>query len=80
VTRFEHGPNALRVAMTETKQADLGNLTLVLSDHPLELRQWTVVDAQQRPITVALDDPHYGTTLSPALFRFTDRRLVPRPN
>jgi len=80
VTRFERGPNALRVAMTETKQPDLGSLTLVLSDHPLELRQWTVIDAQQRPITVALQDPHYGSALAPSLFHFTDRRLVPRPN
>jgi outer membrane lipoprotein-sorting protein len=74
ITRFEHGQNSLRLAMTETKQADLGSLTLVLSDHPLELRQWTVVDAQQKPITVALEDPHYGVALSPSLFLWTDQR------
>jgi outer membrane lipoprotein-sorting protein len=74
ITRFERGQNALRLAMTETKQPDLGSLILVLSDHPLELRQWTVNDAQQRPITVALEDPHYGVALSPALFQWTDQR------
>jgi outer membrane lipoprotein-sorting protein len=79
VTRFERGPNTLRVAMTETKQPDLGSLVLVLSDRPLELRQWTVVDAQQKPITVALEDPHYGVDLPPSLFHWTDKRLVPRP-
>lgn len=74
VTRFERGQNALRLSMTETKQPDLGSLVLVLSDKPLELRQWTVIDAQQKPITVALEDPHYGVALSPSLFLWTDQR------
>jgi outer membrane lipoprotein-sorting protein len=74
VTRFERGRNALRLSMTETKQPDLGSLVLVLSDKPLELRQWTVIDAQQKPITVALEDPHYGVALSPSLFLWTDQR------
>ncbi|HWG78667.1 MAG TPA: outer membrane lipoprotein carrier protein LolA [Stellaceae bacterium] len=79
VTAMQRAPGALRIAMTETKQADLGSLTLVLSDKPLELRQWTVVDAQQKPITVTLDDPHYGVQLSPLLFQWTDQRTAPRP-
>jgi outer membrane lipoprotein-sorting protein len=74
VTRFERGQNALRLSITETKKPDLGSLVLVLSDKPLELRQWTVIDAQQRPITVALEDPHYGVALSPSLFVWTDQR------
>jgi outer membrane lipoprotein-sorting protein len=74
VTRFERGQNALRVSMTETKKPDLGSLVLVLTDKPLELRQWTVIDAQQRPITVALEDPHYGVALAPSLFLWTDQR------
>jgi len=78
-TAMQRAPGALRIAMTETKQADLGSLTLVLSDKPLELRQWTVVDAQQKPITVTLDDPHYGVQLSPLLFQWTDQRTAPRP-
>ena len=79
VTRFERGQNALRLAMTETKQADLGSLTLVLSDHPLELRQWTVIDAQQKPITVALEDPHYGVALSPSLGTSNRAAQLQRP-
>jgi hypothetical protein len=41
---------------------------VVMSERPLELRQWTVVDPQQKQVTVALEDPHYGVTLSPDLF------------
>jgi outer membrane lipoprotein-sorting protein len=79
VTNLQRTPGALRIAMTETKQADIGNLTLVLSDRPLELKQWTVVDAQQKPITVTLEDPHYGVQLSPLLFVWNDQRTAPRP-
>ena len=78
VTRFERGQSALRISMTETKQPDLGSLVLVLSDKPLELRQWTVIDAQQKPVTVALEVPHYGMALSPALFQWTDQRSIYR--
>jgi outer membrane lipoprotein-sorting protein len=74
VTGFEHAPGALRIAMTETKNPDQGSLTLVMSERPLELRQWTVIDAQQKPITVALEDPHYGGTLNPNLFIWTEQR------
>jgi hypothetical protein len=61
----------LRIAMAETKKADQGNLTLVMSERPLELRQWTVVDPQQRPITVTLEEPHYNVALNPNLFFWT---------
>ena len=80
VTGLQRSPGVLRIAMAETKQADLGSLTLVLSDKPLELKQWTVVDAQQKPITVALEDPRYGVQLSPLLFQWTDQRTAPRPH
>jgi outer membrane lipoprotein-sorting protein len=74
VTRFDHASGALRIAMTETKSPDQGNLTLVMSDRPLELKQWTVIDAQQKPVTVTLAEPHYGIQLNPNLFVWTDQR------
>jgi len=74
ITGFERAPGALRIAMTQTKNPDQGSLTLVMSERPLELRQWTVVDAQQRPITVALEDPHFGVQLNPNLFIWTEQR------
>lgn len=77
VTGFERKADALRIAMTETKNPDQGSLTVVMSDHPLELRQWTVIDAQRRPITVTLQDPRYGVALNPNLFIWT--RQTPGP-
>jgi outer membrane lipoprotein-sorting protein len=77
VTRFERSADTFRITVTETKRPDQGRLTLVMSDKPLALRQWTVIDAQQKPITVALDDPHFGVTLSQNLFYWSSRTDSP---
>jgi outer membrane lipoprotein-sorting protein len=74
VNNLERDSNVLRVTVTETKNPDLGKATLVLSDHPLELRKWQILDAQKKNVTVTLDDPHYGPPLSPNLFYWTDPR------
>jgi outer membrane lipoprotein-sorting protein len=68
VTGFRREPGVLRIAMAETSHPDRGNLTVVMSERPLELRQWTVIDPQQKQVTVMLEDPHYGVTLNPDLF------------
>ncbi|HZB90416.1 MAG TPA: outer membrane lipoprotein carrier protein LolA, partial [Stellaceae bacterium] len=77
VTRFVHEPGVLRIAMTETDQPTQGSLTVVMSERPLELRQWTVVDPQQKQVTVMLEDPHYGVTLDPQLFVWIRQRPGP---
>ena len=74
ITRFERQPGVLRVTMVETENSDLGSVTLTLVDQPLELRQWTVVDAQARPVTVTLTDPRFGMPISPLLFAWIDPR------
>jgi outer membrane lipoprotein-sorting protein len=76
VSSYEHNPGAIRVGLFETKEAGQGSVTMVLDDKPLQLRQWTVVDSQHKQVTVTLDNPHYGVTLDPKLFYWTD----PRPS
>jgi outer membrane lipoprotein-sorting protein len=74
ITRFERTPGALRLTMVETQKPDDGRLTVVMSDKPLELKQWTVVDAQAKEVTVTLNDPHFNGPLNPNLFYWTDPR------
>lgn len=45
-----------------------GDITLVFSDPGLELRQWTVIDAQGLQTTVALQNVERGVSLPPSLF------------
>ena len=76
LTRFEHKPGAIRLTMVQTSEPGQGSATLVLDDRPLQLKQWTIVDPQQKEVTVALTDPHYGAPVDEKLFYWTD----PRPN
>ena len=76
LTRYEHQPGTIRLTFVETNEPDQGSVTLTLTDRPLELRQWTVVYVQHKRITVTLTDPHYGASIDPKLFQWTD----PRPS
>jgi outer membrane lipoprotein-sorting protein len=74
ITQFSRDPGVLHISMVETKRPDQGRVTMTLSERPLELRQWTVVDAQGKTVTVTLDNPTYGAKLDPNLFYWTDPR------
>jgi outer membrane lipoprotein-sorting protein len=72
ITHFEHGPGVIRVTLVQTKEPDAGTVTLTFSDHPLELKQWTIVDPQGKRTTVALSDMRIGGKLDPQLFVFQE--------
>ena len=76
VTSYQHHPGAIRVGLVETREPGQGTVTMVLDDKPLQLRQWTVLDAQRKEVTVTLENPHYGAAIDPKLFYWTD----PRPS
>jgi outer membrane lipoprotein-sorting protein len=70
VTRFEQGGGTIRVTVVEAANPDLGSLSLVFTENPLALRQWTVVDQQGRRTTVTLSDVQLGVALDPRLFQY----------
>ena len=72
VTRFERGANTLRIGVVEKAEPDSGSLTMVFSDHPLALRQWSIVDQQRKTTTVSLYDEQSGIALDPKLFVYQD--------
>ena len=76
VTGFAHSADTYRLTLVESNNADLGQVTIVLSDQPLQLRQWTVLDAQRKRVTVTLEEPAFDVALNQNLFYWTD----PRPN
>jgi outer membrane lipoprotein-sorting protein len=51
-----------------------GDISIVFAEQPLELRQWTVVDAQGLPTTVALRDVQSGADLPGSLFVLRDEK------
>lgn len=70
VTAFEHQKGVLRATLKKTDEPDAGELTLVFSDNPLQLRQWTVTDAQGGAIRITLVNPEFGVPLDRKLFVF----------
>jgi len=72
VTRFERGANALRITVVEKAQPDSGSLTMVFSDDPLALRQWSIVDQQRKTTAVSLSNEQFGMALDPKLFVYQD--------
>jgi outer membrane lipoprotein-sorting protein len=72
VTGIERLPGQLQISMVRTATPGEGSLTLVFSENPLALRQWTVVDAQRRATRVTLYDVEMGVSLNPRLFDFVD--------
>lgn len=72
VTRFEHSGNTVAVTVVQSAEPDAGSLTMVFTENPLVLRQWTVVDQQGRVTNVALSQLQYGMALDPKLFQYQD--------
>ena len=72
VTDFQHGDNAVQLTMTQTDDPGQGSLTLVLSEKPLRIQQWRVIDPQGRTTQVTLQDPEFGIAFDPALFVWRD--------
>jgi outer membrane lipoprotein-sorting protein len=74
VVGFQRLPGQLQVTLVRSASPRDGSLTLVFTDNPLALRQWTVVDAQRRETRVTLYNVEQGMNLDPKLFEFLDPR------
>jgi outer membrane lipoprotein-sorting protein len=72
VTRFDRGANTIRLTVVEKAEPENGGLTMVFSDNPLALRQWSIVDQQRKTTTVSLYDERFGVALDPKLFVYQD--------
>jgi outer membrane lipoprotein-sorting protein len=72
VTAVERGTNTIKLTVVEKAEPDSGSLTIVFSDNPLALRQWSIVDQQRKTTTVSLYDERFGMALDPKLFVYQD--------
>jgi outer membrane lipoprotein-sorting protein len=70
VTRVAHNGNQLLVDVIETGSAEKGGLHLVFTDNPLQLRQWTVLDAAGKRTEVTLINPQFNIAIDPVRFLF----------
>jgi outer membrane lipoprotein-sorting protein len=76
VTATERSGGFLRVSLHRAGARAEGLLTLALAEQPMELRQWTVLDAQGRETRVTLYEVQTGMPLDNRLFDFNDPRFL----
>ncbi|MFT6774258.1 MAG: outer membrane lipoprotein-sorting protein, partial [Paracoccaceae bacterium] len=68
VTGVESKDGQMRVTAIDPGNPDQGSITMVFSETPLELRQWTITDAEGQTTTVALSELRRGVDVSIAKF------------
>jgi outer membrane lipoprotein-sorting protein len=78
VTALEEQGGELRVTLVQSEEPDQGSITLVFADQPLQLRRWTVVDAQGLPTHVVLEGIETNVALDDELFVFRNPKFDPR--
>ena len=70
VTGVARTPQSIEVTIVKTRDPREGRITFIFQNNPLQLRNWTVVDSQNRIIRVTLSELQSGQPLDNALFRF----------
>jgi outer membrane lipoprotein-sorting protein len=73
VTDVKSSGGVLRVTARHPRAPQRGEITLIFSEEPFQLRQWVVIDAQGLTTEVTLSDIHPNVKLNPAMF------VVPQP-
>ena len=68
VTQVERVEGLLQLTIIQTKAPQEGRLLLVLSDQPMQLKRWSVIDAKGREIMITLSEMKTGVTLKNDLF------------
>jgi outer membrane lipoprotein-sorting protein len=77
VTGVERSAGELHVTLAQTDEPNQGSIQLSFAEQPLELRRWTVTDAQGQATHVVLEHPQTGLPLDRELFRFRNPKFYP---
>jgi outer membrane lipoprotein-sorting protein len=78
ITNIARGPGVIRVTLVRTEEPAEGTLTLAFADNPLQLRQWTVVDAQGLQTTVTLAELEFGVPVNREMFQYDKKQPEPQ--
>jgi len=72
VTDLTREAGTLRATLIKSDEPDAGAITLVFTEAPFELRQWTVQDSQGSRTRVTLNEVRTGVSLDPELFEYEE--------
>lgn len=74
VTGFQNEAGLLQISMVTRDNPELGEITLTFSDGPLELRKWTIRDAQDNHTQITLQNTRFGGKLPSKLFKYVEQQ------
>lgn len=75
VSAVEQSLGTLRITIADKERPEAGNVTLVFSDRPLDLKKWEITDAQGIVTQVSLINPRYGVEVDPLAFDYSDLEI-----
>lgn len=77
VSDFYQDSGSTQITLDYVNKGDIGPITLVFSNNPMELKQWKIVDPQSVEVTVSIYDTKKDAALDNSLFKFKDKKSSP---
>ncbi|MBE6454054.1 MAG: outer membrane lipoprotein carrier protein LolA [Alphaproteobacteria bacterium] len=74
VLDFYQDSGSTSITLDYADKGELGPITLVFSNNPLELKQWKIVDPQSVEVSVSLYDAKKDSELNNQLFEYKDKK------
>ena len=74
VLDFYQDSGSTSITLDYADKGELGPITLVFSNNPLELKQWKIVDPQSVEVSVSLYDAKKDSELNNLLFEYKDKK------
>jgi outer membrane lipoprotein-sorting protein len=79
VTQVVRGQGEIAIRVIRTNAADQGSVILYFAKRPMELRRWSVTDAQGLTTQIILVNPQFNVAIDADLFRWRDPQLFGWP-
>ena len=74
IVDFYQDSGSTSITLDYANKGDLGPITLVFSNNPLELKQWKIVDPQSVEVSVSLYDAKKDFELNDDVFKFKNKK------
>ena len=74
VLDFYQDSGSTTITLDYADKGDLGPITLVFSNNPMELKQWKIVDPQSVEVSVSLYDAKKDQPLDEKIFKFKEKK------
>ena len=78
VIYFYQDSGSTSITLDMKEKGDIGPITLVFSNNPLELKQWKIVDPQSVEVTVSLYDTQTYIDIDDDVFKFKNKKTSSR--